>query len=234
MFSGTNFQEVIQKVISYKLPPWFETGLIEYLGEGWTERDQWVLDGLWKKRSKFKTFSKKNPVLAGKSFWNYVFIKYGDKTLSNWLYLIRIQKDLNQATRMVFQIELKELMEEWRMWYKRQLDDLPSETLEFKKIRLKKEESILDANYSNIYKSWVMVTDQNNQKRIRLYDNNLKYIKTIYRSGHRNKINIPDFNYPIYAENDLEKISIVVNEAKNRIQATSTTNEQNSYSFSHI
>ncbi len=222
MFSGTNFQEVIQKVISYKLPPWFETGLIEYLGEGWTERDQRVLDGLWKKRNKFKTFSKKNPVLAGKSFWNYVFIKYGDKTLSNWLYLIRIQKDLNQATRMVFQIELKELMEEWRMWYKRQLDELSLEKLEVKKIRLKKEESILDASYSKVYQSWVMVTDQNNRKRIRLYDNNLKFNKTIYRSGHRNKINIPDHNYPIYVENDLEKISIVVNEEKNRIQLNIT------------
>lgn len=225
MFSGTNFQEVIQKVISYKLPPWFETGLIEYLGEGWTDRDEWILNGLWKKRNGFKNFSKKNPVLAGKSFWNYIFIKYGDKTLSNWLYLIRIQKDLHQATRMVFQIELKELMEEWRIWYGRQLDNKKYQLPAIHKIRLKKEESIQRVYYSNIFNAWVFVTDQNNRKRIRLYNDQLKCIQTIYCSGHRNKINIPDIKYPVYAENKMENISVVADEIKNRIRMTITDHQ---------
>lgn len=220
MFSGTNFQEVIQKVISYKLPPWFETGLTEYLGEGWTAKDLTLLSGMWNKRKSFRKFSNRYPSFAGKSFWNYVVSEYGDKSLPNWLYLIRIQKDLAQATRMAFQRDLEELFEEWRTYYQRELSGTESELPDSKRIRLKKEEQIHRISYSENYKGWVLITDQNNRKRIRIFSRDLSQRRSIYRSGHRNKINVPDPGYPVYAEHAGEKFSVIADEIRNRIRLT--------------
>lgn len=222
MFSGTNFQEVIQKVISYKLPPWFETGLTEYLGEGWTAKDLTLLSGVWNQKKNFRNFSSRYPSFAGKSFWNFIVSQYGDKSIPNWLYLIRIQKDLAQATRMVFQRDLNELFDEWAGHYQRELSGSETSLPESRRIRLKKEEQIHRLSYSENHKGWVLVTDQNNRKRIRIFSRDLSERRTIYRSGHRNKINVPDPGYPVYAEHPGEKFSVIADEIRNRIRITMT------------
>lgn len=218
MFSGSNFQEVIQKVISYKLPPWFEAGLIEYIGEGWTLHDKSLLNGLWNRKYSFKKFSSRHPILAGKSFWNFIYSQYGEKSLSSWLYLIRIQKDLNQATQMVFQQSLDDLFEHWR---EEMIAELGNDKITKPKgvpIKLKKEESIIRLNHSDVLGSWVFVTDQNNRKRIRILDKDLKELKTIYKSGHRNKLSPINKIYPIFSENIDNKLIGIIDEYRNRIR----------------
>ena len=72
LFSGTNLQEVVQKVISLKLPLWFEKGLIEYLGDGWEDKDLEALGDTWNQKISFRKYSAKYPNIAGKSFWRYL------------------------------------------------------------------------------------------------------------------------------------------------------------------
>ena len=42
-------------------------------------------------------------------------------------------------------------------------------------------------------------------------------LKTIYKSGHRNKINLPDKIYPIYLEDEDNGIQLIINEKRNRL-----------------
>ena len=87
MFSGTALQDVVQKVISFRLPDWFEKGLIQYLSTGWKEEDQIHFFSKWKE-SKFKKFSNRYPEISGKSFWNFLTNTYGEQAISNWLYTV--------------------------------------------------------------------------------------------------------------------------------------------------
>jgi len=67
----------VQKVISLKLPGWFESGLIGYLGEGWHEDDFFEMEQAWNQKNSFQRFYNSYPGLAGKSFWNFINTQFG-------------------------------------------------------------------------------------------------------------------------------------------------------------
>ncbi|MBL7822472.1 MAG: hypothetical protein JNK69_03610 [Saprospiraceae bacterium] len=217
MFSGTSLQEVVQKVISLKLPGWFESGLIGYLGEGWHEDDFFEMEQAWNQKNSFQRFYNSNPGLAGKSFWNFINTQFGEKSISNWLYMTRIQKDLNQATKLVFQQDLKALFAQWKKYYTRELQTLNHKKEKHVRLKLKKEEKIISCGYSELHHTFYLATNQNNRKRIRLLNTEKNTLKTIYKSGHRNKINIPDRIYPIYAEDADNGLQLIINEKRNRL-----------------
>ena len=168
MFSGTALQEVVQKVISLKLPEWFEKGLIEYLAEGWSAKDQLELSEKWKQRN-FKKFSSKYPELAGKSFWNFLTNTYGEQSISNWLYMTRIQKELGEAAQAVFSQSFSDLQMEWYNYYKNSSagknTDETKQTANFKLHYEEKIISLFDAE-----NQLMLATQQNGKARLLSYD----------------------------------------------------------------
>ena len=69
IFSGSQIEEAVQKVISLKLPDWFENGLIEYLSESWTQKDLYDIKSILKpsrKKINFRKFNAQQTTLAGK------------------------------------------------------------------------------------------------------------------------------------------------------------------------
>lgn len=195
IFSGSQIEEVVQKVISYKLPSWFESGLNEYLSESWNETDLLILKNYWKKKTNFKKINNRNGKLAGKSMWNYIVHQYGQQAISNWLYMIRIQKDINSAARLVFQRNIRNLYEEWFDFYSRELSNVNIEHPKFNKLKLRSEEQIIDLEPLDKTK-YLLSTNQNSRKRVRILDIRNNKLKTIYKSGHRNKITSSESNYP--------------------------------------
>ncbi len=204
IFSGSQLEEAVQKVISLRLPDWFEKGLTTYLSDHWSEKDilemKFLLKNKIKKRNSFRRFYNLNVALAGKSMWNFIVQTYGQQAISNWLYMTRIQKDVNQAAKLVFQRNLSSLYNDWMEYYSHELQlvSLPSEN--YPRLRLKKEEEIQDLQYSKVFKTTVLTTNQNSRKRVRLLNEDGRRSHVIYRSGHRNKINLPEKYYPLYAE----------------------------------
>lgn len=217
LFSGTNLQEVVQKVISLKLPLWFEKGLIDYLGDGWEDNDLDALGETWNQKQSFRKYSAKYPNIAGKSFWRYLVLTYGDQIISNWLYMIRIQKDISQSTRLVFQLTLQNLQEDWKDYYIRELQTNKSnQSTPTIKIKLKKEEQIIKVVFSKIDSNFLLITNQNGCKRIKTLNTKNGKTKTFYKYGYRNKVTLPDFNYPIYFENQIDKSINIIDEKRNR------------------
>ncbi|MEP7195597.1 MAG: hypothetical protein ABI851_03705 [Saprospiraceae bacterium] len=220
IFSGSQIEEAVQKVISLKLPDWFEKGLVEYLSESWTDEDQFNMRSIWKTsrstKGNFRKFNVQYPSLAGKSMWNYIVQNYGQQAISNWLYMTRIQKNVNQASKLVFQRSLNNLYAEWYYYYSRELNAIPLKKENTRKIKLRKEEQIQDLSYSTLLKSNVFSTNQNGRKRIRLFDAKKSKTKLIYKSGHRNKITIPEINYPLFCEFENSPHYLILDEIRDR------------------
>lgn len=221
IFSGSQIEEVVQKVISFKLPNWFESGLIDYLSDSWTEEDLYSMKYSWKKsgKNRFIRFNRINSHLAGKSLWNYIVKQYGQQAISNWLYMIRIQKDLNSAARLVFQRSINDLYSEWSDYYERELSALVLTEQAFSKLRLRKEEYIVASEYREELSAFLISTNQNGCKRLRILYPETNKIKTLYRSGHRNKITIPESHYPLffYLKNPQQHYIIDIQRNRNKL-----------------
>ena len=217
MFSGTALQEVVQKVISLKLPEWFEKGLIEYLTEGWSKKDQYELTEKWKQKN-FKKFSSKYPELAGKSFWNFLTYTYGEQSISNWLYMTRIQKELAQAAQAVFSQSFTDLQMEWYNFYKNinsgEHNRFPFQKANFK---LHPEEKITDVNTGEESNQIILSTHQNGKGRILSYNIIEKLKKRKFKKGSRSKLYQADLNYPIYAHLQEDDKEYFFYEKRNRV-----------------
>jgi len=217
MFSGTALQEVVQKVISLKLPEWFEKGLIEYLAEGWSKKDQLELSEKWKQRN-FKKFSTKYPELAGKSFWNFLSYNYGEQSISNWLYMTRIQKELGQAALAVFSQSFADLQMEWYNFYKNsssgQHINNPVLHANFK---LHPEEKIISLQPGKEINQMILTTQQNGKGCILTYKIFEKNKKHQFKKGSRSKLYQADLNYPIYAQFYEEDLEYYFYEKRNRV-----------------
>lgn len=225
MFSGTALQEVVQKVISLKLPDWFEKGLIEYLAEGWSANDQMQLSEKWKQRN-FKKFSSKYPELAGKSFWNFLTNTYGEQSISNWLYMTRIQKELGEAAQAVFSQSFSDLQIEWYNYYKNSSAGKnivePKQNANFKLHSEEKIISLFDAENQVI-----LSTQQNGKARILSYNiiNNSK--KRYFKKGSRSKLYQSDENYPLYTQSDVDENKYYLFEKRNRVYLRSVDTKTN-------
>ncbi len=97
MLFGANLQEIVQNAVLLNLPGWYTTGLTAYCGEEWnTEVDNRLRDLLLSDRyDTFDKLAKDNPRLAGHVFWYYIALHFGKGTISNLLYLTRINRSVD-------------------------------------------------------------------------------------------------------------------------------------------
>lgn len=97
MLSGGNLQEAVQNAVLLNLPVWYTEGLTAYCGEEWnTDLDNDLRDQLMHNRYKtFDKLAKEHPRLAGHAFWYYIGLHFGKSTVSNLLYLTRINRSLD-------------------------------------------------------------------------------------------------------------------------------------------
>lgn len=99
MLFGTSIQEYVQNSFMNDMPEWFKSGIIEYAKNEWTEEDDALLRYHLVDRKKpfknFKKLSKREPDIAGKAFWFYIGKTYGHSSISNIIYLTRINRNMN-------------------------------------------------------------------------------------------------------------------------------------------
>ncbi|MEO6131788.1 MAG: hypothetical protein ABIQ02_08060, partial [Saprospiraceae bacterium] len=117
MLHGNNLQEIVQNAVLLNLPDWFQDGLVSYMGEEWnTGIDSRLKDYFTspkKHKRDFVRLAKKEPRLAGHSMWNFLANYYGRASISNILYLTRINRSLENGLLYVLGIDSKELNRQW-------------------------------------------------------------------------------------------------------------------------
>ncbi|MDQ3143114.1 MAG: outer membrane protein assembly factor [Bacteroidota bacterium] len=218
MFSGTSLQEVVQKIISYKLPEWFELGLIEYVSEGWIKNDEYELNKhLREQKISFKKFSHRFPKLAGKSFWFFITNTFGEKAISNWLYMTRIHKDLNKASRLVFGLSFTELQKEWGLYFFDPTQETKNQQTLLKKFKLKPGEKIVRVYYNESLEKNIISTNQFGKTRLRTWTPDQKRNPIIFKKGSSSKVFTSSTTYPLYAALPNNHVEFIVYEKRNRI-----------------
>lgn len=103
MMYGETFAEQVKDMVALDLPDWFLDGYLSYLIEGWTTND----DNAWRNLVDyhdpaiyFYEIAKINPHLAGKAFWKFMAVQYGEAEMKNLLTITKSKSNLNKAIRM--------------------------------------------------------------------------------------------------------------------------------------
>ena len=99
MLYGANLQEIVSNAVLLNLPPWYTRGLTAFCGEDWnTELDDQLRELIQSGRFKsFDRFAREQPRFAGQAFWYYINLHFGKGTISNLLYLTRINRSVDNG-----------------------------------------------------------------------------------------------------------------------------------------
>ena len=112
---GDDLGEVASNQTLLDLPVWLTDGYVAYLGENWSTDldDELKSEILSSNYTKFSKFAFEKPLLAGHAFWYYIEEKYKKENVTYFLYLARIYKNLNKASRQITKLTFKQLQAEF-------------------------------------------------------------------------------------------------------------------------
>ena len=203
MFFGSNLQEIVQNSVSGNVPPWFQEGLADYVGNYWNFENDDELRNIFyhERRTNFKKLSTIFPRIVGQSLWYYIGLTYGKSEISNLLYLTRINRSVEDAFLYVFGIPFEDIGEQWEAYFK---ERYTSEKEIFKsvtegeriKYKGKKRVPISDLTYSPDGRRLAIVDNQIGKTRVVLKDLETGASKKIFKHGYRNNAQATDYNYP--------------------------------------
>lgn len=120
MLFGESFREMVKNAVLLNLPQWTTDGFISYLVDGWDAK----ADNEWRNlliaypQKGFYDLGEEHPEIAGKAFWKYIAMKYGDNYMKNLLYTMENKSSLNQAIKMTMGMNVKKAYDSCIAFYK--------------------------------------------------------------------------------------------------------------------
>jgi hypothetical protein len=207
MLFGSNLQEIVQNSVMLNLPDWFRLGLISYVGENWNTtldnklRDIVLADDF----QNFQTLAATDPILAGHSLWYFISENFGRPTVSNLLYLTRINRSIENGFLFVLGSSYEVVMENWgryfRQRYRAEVKSKEPSALSQVTFRNKRNLPVTQVKLSPDGRQLVYVTNEISRVRVYLHDLRNNERQVIFRGGFRNPFQETDYNYPIVAWN---------------------------------
>ncbi len=206
MLYGSNLQEIVQNAVLLNLPGWFTEGLAAYAGENWNEEaDDKLRDLLLS--GKFKTFdklAKEQPRLAGRAFWYYVGLHFGKGTISNLLYLTRINRSVDQGFLYVLGNGYKKtgegLMDYFQKRYRDETQGMKSpEKADIFTFKNKKRLPVSQVKISPDGRRIAWATNDIGKWRVWMADLETGKRKLVMKGGSRDALQATDLNYPLVA-----------------------------------
>lgn len=206
MLLGGNLQEIVQNSVLLNMPDWYINGLKAYCGSAWNvQRDEELRQVLLaEEATSFSELAQKFPTLAGHAFWQYIAQQFGVGTISNLLYLTRINRGLDAGFRYVMGNGYERTTElVFEHYQQRAVEDL-KETQEPKasdwvKVKNKRKLPLFQAKISPDGQqiAWV----QNDIGKWKVWVQNLQTGKRtkVLRGGIRNAQQATDYDYPLLA-----------------------------------
>lgn len=205
MLFGSNLQEIVQNAVMMNLPEWFKEGLISYVGEEWsTSLDNELRDMFQSgKYEDFEAFAEANPKLAGHALWYYISQHYGHSTVSNLLYLTRINRSIESGFLYVLGNTYYKTIADWQSFFQKryEADALGTAKPTTKEIAIKNKRNlpISQVKISPDGLKIAYVTNEIGRQRVWVQDLASGQRKLVFKSGSRNAIQATDYNYPLVA-----------------------------------
>ena len=200
---GSSVQEVVQNAVLLNLPAWFKPGLVAYLGQDWnTELDDQLRDLMASgEYEDFEDLAADYPRLAGHSFWYYIAENLGKPTVSNLLYLTRINRSVENGFLYVLGSNYDTVLFNWLDFYRNRyntdsrgrntpIDDALT-------IKNKKQLPITQVKVSPDGKKVAYVLNEIGKYKVYLQDIDTGERELLLKGGQRNLLQATDYAYPI-------------------------------------
>lgn len=112
---GEDIGEVAGNQTLLDLPKWLTDGYVAYLGENWSTDldDEFKSEILSGNYTRFSKLAFEKPLLAGHAFWYFIEEKYKKESVTYFLYLARVYKNLNKASQQITKKKFSALLTEF-------------------------------------------------------------------------------------------------------------------------
>ncbi len=217
MLYGANLQEIVSNAVLLNLPAWYTSGLTAYCGEDWTAEDDNRLRDLLQS-GRYKTFDKlvrEHPRFAGQAFWHYISLHFGRGTISNLLYLTRINRSVDNGFFYVlgngYRRTTDSMLEYFRNRYSDEAKGLKKPDASGKiTVKNRKKLPLYHVKMSPDGKRLAWVSNDIGKWKVYVYDIKTGKRKRIMKGGARNALQATDYNYPQIAWNpDNQRIAVM-------------------------
>ena len=203
MLYGGNWKEAVKNAALFKLPDWYTKGLIAYASEPWnTDAENLVKDGVLSgKFKKINLLNGDDALIYGYALWNYVASTYGNRVLSNIVYMTKVSRNVESGFLFVIGTSMASLNEEWQAFYtdkyfvKDQLRNMPQDSSKLK-VKIKKSRVYSQLKLNADGSKVAYVTNELGQYKLFIYDVSSGKRKRIMKVGHKLQ-RINDYSYPL-------------------------------------
>ena len=202
---GGNIKDRLQNAVLLTLPDWYTQGLIAYISRGWTVADDNRLrDGIISgKYRKFNRLSGEEALFAGHSLWNYIVDVYGQSSVSNLLYMTRINRNIESGFLYVLGTPLKLLTKNWFDYYQRLYVNDDKERIQpvLKPVISDRKplRQITQLKISPDGSKVAYVTNEIGKYKIWSYDIRKDKRKLLRKGGYKSIVQATDQSYPVIA-----------------------------------
>jgi Tol biopolymer transport system component len=220
---GGSVKDRLQSAVLLTLPEWYTQGLVSYVARGWNiDDDNRMRDGInTGKYRKLNALAGADATFAGHSMWNYIVTTYGSSSISNLLYMTRINRNIESGFTYVLGSNLKELSTNWRSYYQRiyldedKLRPLPTAKPSF---TMKKPARIIQQmKVSPDGNRVAYITNELGKFRVWLYDNRTHKKKRIARGGYKTNTQATDYTTPVLAWQPNGRTLTAIKEKKGKL-----------------
>jgi hypothetical protein len=219
MFGG-DLKDRIQNSALLTLPDWYIQGLVSYISREWdAEVDNRVRDGVVNKRYlKFNRLTGSDALYAGHAFWKYIVDTYTSNSVSNLLYMTRINRNVESGFSYVLGVSIKELSSNFNEWLKSRYADSDNgrtKTPGDPVVRRPKSGRVYNQlHISPDGRYAVHVVNDLGRYRIMLTDLVRHRKRCILRSGYRSFARETDESFPVLAWHPTGKLVSYIRERK--------------------
>ena len=201
---GGDIKDALQNAALLTLPDWYISGLCAYLSKPWDAVvDDRVRDGILNNTyTKFSRLSGDDARFAGQSVWAYIAEKYGDASLSNLLYMTRVNRNIESGFLFVLGVNSRGLSGGWYEYYTtRYTQDSTKRVMPEASVNLGKK--AFHQNYqiklSPAGDRLAWVTNELGRYSVRVIDLGTNRRKIVKRSGYRSVEHLADVSFPVLA-----------------------------------
>lgn len=232
MIYGNKISENIANSTMLNLPEWYLKGLTSYLSEECSiEIENRIKDGILNNRyNKFNRLTGDDAIYAGHSFWKYINDYYGNTTITDILYLTRVNKSANSAIYNVLGIPFKEVTTKWLNYYTEYFNKnkLPTDSVFGRQIPKKNKPSIYynQTKLSPDGNKIAYVSNELGQYKVWIYDSEKDESEKILKYGHKIK-QINDLSYPVIEWHPSGKLLTIITERKGGLKLIQYILEEN-------
>ncbi len=228
---GGDIKDRLQNSALLTLPDWYMNGLISYIARKWdVELDNRVRDGIVTKRYlKFNHLTGIDALFAGHSIWKYIIDTYSESSVSNLLYMTRINRNIESGFLYVLGVSMNMLSDNWQDAMKKMYlnSDVNRDTLPDHPV-IKKPKSFLIYNQlktSPDGRYIAYVTNELGRYKVILYDVEKKKKKKILRGGFRSYSLETDETFPVMAWHPTGRVLAMIRERKGKLWMDTYTPE---------